>query len=212
MPRFIKNLAPLPEFSPEMSAGVERVLKLVRPNKEDHDACRRDAMDAIRMIGEMRNMLSPRELKERLFKAATQLKAARAAISKLPLGVQAQWNAAPLLSEMAAFSQKSEHTADCLLVKKRNGGSLEKHNAASRKQCAAGQAFDLLTDWGHRRATLTKNGEYHRLTEMLIEIATGQSSAGDVERACARILHSTQKHGASIPIAPPEQRRKRTSK
>jgi hypothetical protein len=212
MPRFIKNLEILPEFSPEMSAGVVRVLKLVRPNKNDHDACRRDAMDAIRMICGMGDMILPSDLKQRLFKAATQLNVARAAISKLPMGLQKQWNAALLLSQMEIFSKKSKGAANSLLVNKRSGGSPRNRVAALKKQFAAGQASDLLTDWGHRRPTLTKDGEYHRLTKMLIEIATGQSSAGDVERACAYIVRSIKTSDPAAAIALPEPRRKRNSR
>ncbi|MDB5609645.1 MAG: hypothetical protein JWP25_6545 [Bradyrhizobium sp.] len=190
MPRFLKNLDPLPAFSPAMSEGITRVLTLVRPKKQDHDACRRDAMDAIRMIGGLEDLIPPSVLKQRLFKADTQLNAARAAIVKLPMGVQIQWNAATLLGEMARFSQTCKDTADGLSVKTLSGGSLKNHVAAIQKQFAAGQAFDLLTDWGHRRPTLTRNGEYHRLTKLLIEIATGHAPVGDVERACARIMHS----------------------
>jgi hypothetical protein len=164
------------------------------------------------MIGEMRNLLSPRELKERLFNAETKLKAAETAISKLPLGVRSQWNAASLLRELVTFRLNSRGTADSLLVKTRNGGSSEKRDAANRKLFAAGQAFDLLTDWGNRRPTLTKNGEYHRLTKMLIIIATGDSSAGDVERACARIMRSIKQPRASTAIVPQEPLRNRTSK
>jgi hypothetical protein len=168
-------------------------------------------MDAIRMIDDMRGMISPRDLKERLIKVANSLKAARTAINELPSGLQNQWNAATLLREMTEFSQKSEGTANSLLVKARGGGSPRRRVAAHQKLFAAGQAFDLLTDWGRRRPTLTKNGEYHRLTGMLIEIATGQASAGDVERACARIVHSGQKDDASTATTRLEQPRKRTS-
>ena len=188
MPRHIKNLEALPEFPPTVLDGVKRILQLVRPEKENIERCRRDVMDGIRMIASMPPYVPPSVLKRQLSKVTAEMKAARKAINELPSGWRGLLDADIFLNELARVIQKSEELASCIRVKKRGGGDPRKRTAAFQKNFAAGQAFDLLNDWGGRTPTLTKDGEYYRLTEMLMKIATERKSAGDVERACARVL------------------------
>jgi hypothetical protein len=210
MARHVKNWESLPGLSPTMSDGVVQILQLVKPDKGDIGRCRRDAMDALRMIGSLPPFVSTGVVKKQLSKVAAELKAVRMAINKLPLAWQNGLNVANLLSELACVSQRAEETANCLLVNKRSGGDRSKRTAALQKQIAAEQAFDLLNDWGRRTPSLTKNGEYHQLTGMLIEIAIGRKFVGDVERACARVIHNLQKEG--FPAAMERQRQPRQGK
>ena len=62
-----------------------------------------------------------------------------------------------------------------------------------QKQIAAEQAFDLLNDRGGRTPTLTKDGQYLELAGLLFEIATERESAGEMGRACARVISNLRK-------------------
>jgi hypothetical protein len=195
MARHVKNWESLPELSPAMSDAVKGVLELVRPKKDATDQCQRDVIDAIRMIENLPPFLSPGVVKKQLSKVVTELKAARTAISKLPLGWRRPLLVDDFLSKLAHVIQKSDDMANYISVTKRSGGSQRTRTVAFKKQIAAEQAFDLLNDWGRRRPTLTKGGDYHQLTGMLIEVAIGRNFVGDVERACARVIHNLRKEG-----------------
>ena len=173
-----------------MLNGVEIVMQFVRPAKKDDSACRRDTMHAISMIAIIPAFVSPNVLVQRLRKVRADFKAAHRSVTQLPPGLQKQWCADSLLKEMASFCQKSEGTANSLIVLKSSGGSQSNRTAAMKKQIAAEQAYDLLKDWGRRTPSTTKGGPFHELTKLLFKAATGKKRTGDVARVCARVIQS----------------------
>jgi hypothetical protein len=195
MARHIKNLDDLPEFSPTMLDRVERAMQLVRPEKENVVQCRRDVMDAIRMIATLPAYVPPRVVEKQLRDIAGKLKAARASIDELPLGWRSQLRADNFLNELARITERSEELATgvSLATTKRSGGGRGERTAALQKRIAAEQAFDLLCDWGGRPPTLTKDGEYLSLAGMLFRIATGRKSEGEMGRACGQVFKNLRK-------------------
>jgi hypothetical protein len=186
----VRNLDSLADLTPKMSSGVETIIQFLGPEKHDIDQCRRDVRDAIRMIGGLPPSRPPSFVKNQLLKIATKLKAAETEINKMPLGWRHGLDLETLLSDMDRARTNCEGTGHSLLAKSRGGGSQASRTAARLKLIAAGYAADLLIDWGHRKPSLTKSGKFHQLTIMLIETATGRQFSGDVERACAQIVHS----------------------
>ena len=110
MARHIKNLAALPEFSPAMLDDVERVVQLVRPDTEQIEQCRRDVMDAIRMIASLPAYVPPRVVKKRLNDITANLRAARTAINEVPLAWRNLLHVEDnFLSELARLSKKPKN-------------------------------------------------------------------------------------------------------
>ena len=180
--RVHQKLEELPKVSPAISDGVEHILQLVRPDAEHTDRCRRDVMDAIRMIANLPTYVPPGTVKKQLQDVAVKLKAAHVSINKLP----SAWRNLLLANELMRLRGKSEELAGVISTKGRSGGDPSRRTVAFQKQIAAEQAYDLLTDHGGRVATSTRGGEYCRIAALLMEIATGRKS--DVERACAQVL------------------------
>jgi hypothetical protein len=190
MRRSITNLEELPDLTLGQSGGVDELMKLLGPPKEGSNDCRRDVRDALRMIGGMLPLMPTRLLRNHLTAVATKLTAVIAEINKLPRGVRASVYSDTFLKDLDHFRASSEGTAKALSGKKRSGGSHERHVTAIIKRIAAGYAFDLLTKWTSRAPSLTKDGKYYTLTKALIEVATDCPFIGNVERACAYVLHN----------------------
>jgi hypothetical protein len=219
--RHIKNLDKLPKFPPEMSDGVERIMQLLRPDNQHHDQCRRDVMDAIRMIADLPAYLPPSIVKKRLNDITANLRAARTAINELPFTLlhrrlsrlrrirtlrpagRTGGRQDRFLNELVRVSEASEEFARSAFstTKRGSGGGRSERKAAMQKQVAAEQAFDLLTDWGHRKPSLTKDGEYLELAGMLFNIATGRKSAGEMGRACAQVIRNLRKETSAAKLA-----------
>ena len=115
MARHIKNWEELPKVSPAMSDGVEHILQLVRPDAEHTDRCRRDVMDAIRMIANLPTYVPPGTVKKQLQDVAVKLKAAHVSINKLP----SAWRNLLLANELMRIRGKAEELAGVVSTKGR---------------------------------------------------------------------------------------------
>ncbi len=183
MSRHVKNLDELSEFSPQMLAGVERAVQLVRPKHAEQ--CRRDVKDAVRMIASLPDFVPQRVINQQLQNITAKLNAAQAMIDQL----SPAWRRLLRAEELPDISKRAKTLANTFSAeeRKRSGGAPNKRKAVAEKMIAAEQAFDLLTDHGDREPMVTRDGEYYRLARMLIEIATGRNFTGDIERALREV-------------------------
>jgi hypothetical protein len=163
-----------------MVAGVDEIVRLIRPRPPYVEACRRAVRYAVEAVRHPIRMVTAKEERDGLLKVAAKLSAARRIAGNLFFDGRV-----PGLDE-----KLDQLIADCearikkMKVKRSGGrgGSL----LAEQKRIAADKAFDLLTVQGRRVPRLTKDGDYIKLAALLFKVATGRRS--DPTRACSKLL------------------------
>jgi hypothetical protein len=166
--------------------AVARVVEAVNPPRAHEKDVERIAIAALRSIATAGTDVVPAGVtKRQLLKASRDLKAAHEAVSSLPAGYRQQLAPDALLLELERVHHASEALAAGIVVKHSGGRRI----IARQKAEAAKWAFDLLygTSINRRKVPLTRGGAYFKLTELLLELATGRE-AGDVEKACSKFF------------------------
>jgi hypothetical protein len=125
----------------------------------------------------------PSVLRDRLNKIAKTARHLRSAIRGMP-------EYASLDSMLARAIEGSARRADAIAPsgKLKRSGSTQASKA--RKLLTARLAYDLLSDWGSELPTLTADGSYIRLANLLFKTATASDS--DTAAACSRYFKMLQ--------------------
>lgn len=169
-----------------VSTGVDRIVTLLSPGgppfRSSVAACRQAVEYAVQMVHRPLMAASASEERKRLTKVEAKLKAARAAV-----GDDDNELTAVLDRALAKYRDAIEK-----LSVERSGGAGGRL-AAEQKKVAAEKAFDLLLEHGGGEPTLSKDGRYIRLTNLLHKVATGKST--DMSRACARYFADLRADG-----------------
>jgi hypothetical protein len=152
---------------------VDQMMAVAQP-LQHRDRWRREAFNA------MQRVLSVTISAEPAAKAKKQLEQARRQLAKARILLRAVRRNEPILADMQRVEREIELEARRLKTPPSGGSRASRLNAA-KARIAAELAYDLLCEYG-RIPTLTRNGKYLRLTEVLI----GRASIDTIERACRR--------------------------
>jgi hypothetical protein len=178
----------------ERSASVDRVLETVRPRWDGREQFRRGVAGALQSIAELASARTPAIQRDDLRAAATALKRARTKINSLTERQREQLRTDLLMSEVNRVIEEGESLAEQAargVKPKREGWT-----SAKCKRLAAFCASDLLLDWGSGRGpvTLADNGIFRKVTELLVELATG-TQVSSAARECAAQLEELERQG-----------------
>jgi hypothetical protein len=163
--------------------AVAQMMAVAQP-RHGHDQWKREAIDAIRRIANLRrDAEAPGTTKAKLLKLARDIAKVRGSIRALDDDVRGELMVDELMYWADRVGREGERLARQIRVH-RTGGATARRLATAKARLAAALAFDLLKDYGNA-ATLTRHRRYFNLTAMMIELATGrEASDAVVERAC----------------------------
>ena len=159
-------------------------MEVVRPWAFEQEQCRRAVVDSIVRIREL-DLVPPGALRTKLRKVAKALGSVRVALEQLP-----EWERRELLTVEQVKSAEKESTrrAEEVIVRASGGAKAD----AARMQVAAACAFKLL--FMRQLPTLTKDGVWIRLANLLFELATDKRGR-DASRACQKHMERLRQLG-----------------
>jgi hypothetical protein len=191
-------------------AEVTRVMKTLRPLREQERQCQYDASHSLWLIKNY-NVLpsSPARSAKQLSEVEKTLNKLRIAIGALPLKWQRSLVRAgvPDATALTKMARESKALADKAKVDvKRGGGGTTARVEHARKLLSAERAFDILVYWCGVAPTLSSSkNTYFDLTVLLYEIATGKSV--EMERVCREHFKALERDG--FPDAAERNRQRR---
>lgn len=171
-----------------MDEHIEPVTDILRPDSPHKADCEREVSEAIRRIREVRIFSEP---KRQLLSDSKKLIAAKRVIDRHLAAYGPCTGATDALALHLGLLGK-------MLAELADAGECRGRDRAidyRRKYFAGQRAFALLLRWSPRRPpTLAKGGDFFNMTAALYAGATGEE-AGELETACAEVLHSAEKDG-----------------
>jgi hypothetical protein len=175
-------LRPLRQWEPSPSA-------LFTPEWTDQDQGEVALRNAITVA--VNEIAGPRPaagaIKKKVAKLAADLARVRNTARDLPDGALRSLGAEELIANLEQVREQAARWSDKIPVKRTSGSTVD----GERMLLAAASARHLLITFTEKPVTLTRGGDYFKISALLYRIATGKRA--NLEKPCARHLHQIQR-------------------